>query len=426
MGWILASMIPLEHLKLLQDWEKQDWFNSLLAKTFDSQKMDPLALSKQIPQDLPIEERRSLSEYLEVFLKSFKRYDLQPNQRLLLDKLALEQSTSALLSKYKARLFNPILDTHKGPSYKLVDLCCGMGADSFFIDPKIEKTGVDLSPERLEMFNFNMTSLGHNFKVLQQDVTKLNLSTYNAFLLDPDRRASGERHFHWSSENMIPSLEQIKEMLKTCPNALIKLPPSADPWPQFDGSYEYLGDSKSCSELLLRCGELSNPTESISAVHCDTNDRLFTTKLELEEISKLSFVSTQSIAELKDSKNLFFAEPSPVAIRSNTWKTFLKQGCFLLNTNIPYLFSHNLIPSPFLRYWKVIEEIKPDISSLKKYLKKNDAQVLSIKKRGLDFSPESMLKKLPKKGKNKVILAFFPSDSKGNGTRCIILNRVTL
>jgi hypothetical protein len=418
-------MIPLEHLKLLQKWESESWFKDLLSTTYSNQKIDHLGLSKQIPKNLSIEERRSISEYLEVFLKSFKRYDLLANQRLLFDKLALEQSTSALISKYKSKLFTPFLDNSNNSSYQLADLCCGMGADSFFISPEIEKTGVDLSPERLEMFKFNIATLGHKFQTLEQDVTQLDLSTYNGFLLDPDRRASGERHFHWSSENMTPSLVQIQSMLKACPNALIKLPPSADPWPEFQGSYEYLGDSRSCSELLLRCGDFSNLKEEIAAVHCDTGDKLTTSKSELKEISNLNYISNESISELQKNESLFLAEPSPVAIRSGVWKIFLKQGCFLLNSNIPYLFSNSIIDSPFLRYWKVIEEVKPDSGSLKKYLKQNDSHVLSIKKRGLDFSPESMLKKLPKKGNNKVILVFFPTDSKGNGTRCLVLKRIT-
>lgn len=415
-------MIQLEHLKLLQKWESESWFKNLLSKTYINQKIDPLGLSKLIPNNLSPEERRSISEYLEVFLKSFKRYDLLPNQRLLFDKLALEQSTSAPISKYKSKLFIPYL---KKFSYKLADLCCGMGADSFYINPKIEKTGVDLSPERLEMFKFNMRILGHKFQTLKQDVTQLDLSPYNGFLLDPDRRAGGERHLHWSGENMIPTLEQIQSMLNVCPNALIKLPPSANPWPYFQGSYEYLGDSKSCSELLLRCGDFSNLKEEIVAVHCDTGDKLTTSRSELKEISNLKYLSDQSISELQKNENLFLAEPSPVAIRSGAWKVFLKQGCFLLNSNIPYLFSNSVIKSPFLRFWQIIEEVKPDSGSIKKYLKQSDSQVLSIKKRGLDFSPESMLKKLRKKGKNKIVLVFFPTDSKGHGTRCLVIQRIT-
>jgi rRNA pseudouridine-1189 N-methylase Emg1 (Nep1/Mra1 family) len=97
----------------------------------------------------------------------------------------------------------------------------------------------------------------------------------------------------------------------------------------------------------------------------------------------------------------------------------------LLNPNIPYLFSSTIVISPFLRYWKILEEVKPDLSSLKKHLKKIDARVLSIKKRGIEMNPEEFRKKLPKKGKLEVVLIFMPSDSKGKSTRCFITQRVS-
>lgn len=347
------------------------------------QGKDALAVAK-LCAHLDPEKRRSLTEYMALIPKMRRKFATEHS--LLLDGLAYEQSTAADLSKWKA--------SGVPKHWVVADLCCGMGADSMYLDPSIKVLGVDLSMERCAMFQHNMETMrpGALQQVVCADATVLPLQGVDLWFCDPDRRG-GERHGQWDPSQMRPSFEELDQMLQFCPRAMLKLPPSTDfralPWK--NARYSYLGDRKSCRELLVEIApEFSG---SLRAVHVDQDQCL---EGGLQE--------RWGVPVRDLSKWLY--EPSPVAIRS---KLYLQVAHDLqlwqLDSQIPYLSGDLAVESPFLERFQVLESMSWDKKALKKALKKWDAAEVVVKKRAVDVDPDALARELSnKKGSQKICL----------------------
>lgn len=344
---------------------------------------DALTLAR-LCAHLPMERRRALSEYLALGAKIAKKF--ATDLPLLLDALAYEQSTAADLSMWKAKLL--------AQGQTVADLCCGMGADSIFLDPQISVLGVDLAMERCVMFQRNMELMrpGGLSQALCADVNSLPLNKVDLWFCDPDRRG-GERHGQWDPSQMRPNFAELDALLQKNPRAMLKLPPSTDwqalPWK--NARYSYLGDARSCRELLVEIAP--EQKGGLCAVH-----------VEMDEYLSLSEGKLESLAARSLGGWLY--EPSPVAVRSRLYLPLAKSlGLAPLDPQIAYLTGDEALEHPYLERFQVLESLAWDPKQVKKALKKWDAGEVIVKKRSVDVNPDQLSKELSfKKGARKVHL----------------------
>ncbi len=79
-------------------------------------------------------------------------------------------------------------------------------------------------------------------------------------------------------------------------------------------------------------------------------------------------------------------------------------GATLIAPQIAYLSSDEEINSPFVRGFRVLDEMAFDRKKLKAYLREKNIGTLEIKKRGADIVPEELRKEMQLKGENAATL----------------------
>lgn len=116
---------------------------------------------------------------------------------------ALEQSSSEIISRYRAERFAPF--------GRVADLCCGIGGDTIGLAKDHEVLAVDLDPLRLAMAEANVGGYGCRERVTfrQEDVRKVDLSEFDAAFVDPDRRTEGKRQL--SIFKYQPALDELPQ-----------------------------------------------------------------------------------------------------------------------------------------------------------------------------------------------------------------------
>ena len=81
-----------------------------------------------------------------------------------------------------------------------------------------------------------------------------------------------------------------------------------------------------------------------------------------------------------------------------------KLHAHLFSAEIAYLTSDAEIRSPWVKGYRVLDNLTFDRKKLKAYLREREIGILEIKKRGADITPEQLRKELAPKGKGAATL----------------------
>ncbi|MDR2553818.1 MAG: class I SAM-dependent methyltransferase, partial [Fibromonadaceae bacterium] len=269
------SIEALEFLRLVE-------MRSITDEYFPLMK-NPLKLSEKLSEKFNAQERHALLHYLEILPKIREKFCLQKID-LICDRLAYEQATARDISEYKAKLWQS--------GTKIMDLCCGMGGDSFWLPAGIAASGVDIAPERVLMFNENMERLGLPHRAVLQNA--LEVAGGDFFCIDPARRGG-----------LNPNFENVLELSKKFCGGMVKLPPAYDEneLPK-ESDVLYLGNASDCRECLMLSGVFGKRMIRAVAV---CKDKTFEWQCEKSELQNINL-------EVKKLGN-FILEPNPVLVR---------------------------------------------------------------------------------------------------------------
>jgi SAM-dependent methyltransferase len=365
------AALPLEALEFLRNAEIH-----AIAEEYLPLLKNPLKLSEKLSKKFNPQERRAVMHYLEILPKIRKKFCLQ-NIDLICDRLAYEQATAKDISEYKAKLWHS--------NAKILDLCCGMGGDSFWLPKGIAVSGVDIAPKRVLMFNENMERLGLPHRAILQNA--LEVSGGDFFCIDPVRR-----------EELSPSFKNILELSKKFNGGMIKLPPA---FPENEIPKEsdimYLGNENDCRECLMLNGIFGK--ETIRAVAISKNET-FEWQCKKSELQNISL-------EVKKLGG-FILEPYPVLVRSHLFLSEAKKyGFWQIDRTLAYVSCENLLQkhSGFTAY-NVVEQSSLSTSNVKAMLKKHDIGKITLKKRGVEVVPETEIRRLAPKGEKEGVLFY--------------------
>jgi hypothetical protein len=337
---------------------------------------NPLKLSKKLYKKFNAQERHALFHYLELLPKIREKFCLQ-NIDLICDRLAYEQATARDISEYKAKLWQS--------GAKIMDLCCGMGGDSFWLPDGIVASGVDIAPERVLMFNENMERLGLPHKAVLQNALEVAGSDF--FCIDPARRGG-----------LNPGFESISELSKKFCGGMVKLPPAynENELPK-ESDVLYLGNASDCRECLMLNGIFGKGMVRAVAV---CKNETFEWQCEKSELRDINL-------EVKKLGN-FILEPNPVLVRSHLFLNEAKKhGFWQIDSTLAYLSCENLPPehNGFTAY-KIIEQSSLSTNHVKAMLRKHNAGKITLKKRGVEVVPEAEIRRLAPKGEKEYILFY--------------------
>lgn len=314
-------------------------------------------------------------------------------QRMIFTEPGLEQASRLAVAAIHAGRFRD------AKVQSVADLGCGIGAESLaFASLDLTVHSFEIDEVTAAVATYNLAPFD-NVVVEQADVTKLDLSKFDALFFDPARReltgaarAQALRKFDPSTYS--PTFDFVLSAAATKPTG-VKLGPGHphEAIPE-DCEAQWVSVGGDLVELGLWFGSLARPGIKRAALlitadgkHEITSDS--TTRLD----APLGNVAT------------YVYEPDNAVIRSHLIGQLAQQlGAHLFSAEIAYLTSDAQLHSPWIKGYRVLDNLTFDRKKLKAYLREREIGILEIKKRGSDITPEELRKELTPKGKGAATL----------------------
>jgi len=313
--------------------------------------------------------------------------------RMLFTEDGLEQATRLRVAALHAGRFR---DAGIG---RVADLGCGIGTESLAmasIGITVEAYEIDEVTAAIAAYNlagFDEATVHH------QDVTTVDLARFDGLMFDPARRELGgskrERATRkFDPADYSPRFDWVLEQAAAKPTG-IKLGPG-HPHEGIPDNCEaqWVSVEGDLVECTLWFGSLAREGIKRSA--------LLLADGQAHEITSDSTVRLDApIGE----RGEYVYEPDASVIRSHLVGELAEQmGARLFAPEIAYLTTDAPAPSPWVRGYRVLDEMAFDRKRLKAYLRERSIGVLEIKKRGADIVPEQLRKELALKGENAATL----------------------
>jgi hypothetical protein len=313
--------------------------------------------------------------------------------RMLFTEDGLEQATRLRVAALHAGRFRDagirsVADLGSGiGTESLAMASIGINVDAFEIDE------VTAAIAAYNLAGFDEATVHH------QDVTAVDLSAFEGLMFDPARRELGgskrERATRkFDPADYSPRFDWVLEQAATKPTG-IKLGPG----------HPHEGIPDNCEAQWVSVeGDLVECTLWFGSLARDGVKRsaLLLAKGEAHELTSESTVRLDApIGE----RGEYVYEPDASIIRSHLIGELAEQmGARLFAPEIAYLTTDAPAPSPWVKGYRVLDEMAFDRKRLKAYLRERSIGVLEIKKRGADIVPEQLRKEMALKGENAATL----------------------
>lgn len=327
--------------------------------------------------------------------------------QMLFTEAGLEQASRlAVAARHAGRFRNAGIT-------QVADLGCGIAAESLALAAiGIEVKAFDLDEVTAAIAQYNLNPFENAF-VEVADVTSIDLSGFEALFFDPARReltgpARAQAVRKFDPSQFSPNFDWVVEQAQHKPTG-IKLGPGHphDAIPE-NCEAQWVSVDGELVELGLWFGSVARNGIKRSALMIRGNESF--------EITSDSFESKPApLAELSS----YVYEPDNAVVRSHLIDVLAEQtSTHIFSPEIAYLTGANEIENPWIRGFKVVENMTFNRKKLKAYLRENEIGILEIKKRGSDIVPEQLRKELSLKGKNSATLIITRVDSAHRALIC--------
>ncbi|MFN8193399.1 MAG: class I SAM-dependent methyltransferase [Nocardioidaceae bacterium] len=300
---------------------------------------------------------------------------------------ALEQATRTRVAAHRAAR---VAATELGT---VLDLGCGIGGDLVaFARAGLTAAGVDLDPVRVAIAEANLAALGLPGAVQVADATEVDPAGFGVAFADPARRGARGRVF--DVDGWTPSWDFVQRLLggravvKAAPGIPHDLLPDGveAEWVSEAGEVKeaalwspVLATARRRATVLPRGGGLATLTEEDDPF--DGGDR-----------------PVRGVGA-------FLYEPDGAVIRAGL-VTAVAAGVHggLVDEHIAYVTSDESFHTPFAQAYRVVEQLPYREKQLKLALRQRGIGRLTIKKRGVEISPEGLRKRLSLTGEDEATL----------------------
>ncbi len=284
---------------------------------------------------------------------------------------ALEQATRRRVARHRAGR----LREHGVTS--LLDLGCGIGGDLVAAARAgIAVVGVERDPLRAELARVNLTALGLAGEVVVGDVVDQDRGGFDAVFADPARRDATRRVF--DPEAYSPSWSFVRELQTGA--SCVKVAPGI-PHDLLDDAIEaeWVSDGGELKEAALWSGRLAGVRRRATVLPAAV------TMTEADDPGGAVVGGPQA----------FVYEPDPAVIRAGLVTAVAALvGGTLLDPRIAYVTGPRRVDTPFARGYRVTDTLPFREKALRAALRERGIGVLTIKKRGVDITPELLRKRL--------------------------------
>ncbi|HWJ68254.1 MAG TPA: class I SAM-dependent methyltransferase [Nocardioides sp.] len=312
---------------------------------------------------------------------------------------ALEQATRLRVAEHRAGRAAAF------GTRTLVDLGCGIGGDLMAAARAgIVCAGVDLDPVRVAIAEANLAALGLPGAVQVADATTVDHGGFDLAFADPARRSGAGRSFR--VEDWTPPWTWVQGLLAR--DACVKVAPGIphDLVPA-GVEAEWVSDAGEVKEAALWSGRTATVARRATVIG---TGGLAT--LTDEDDPGPDEVGTGTVGA-------FLYEPDGAVIRAGLVTAVAAGvGGTLLDPRIAYVSGDQAFRTPFARGYRVLEELPYREKQLKAALRERGVGRLTIKKRGVDVSPEALRKRLALSGDNEATIVL--TRVAGDGTALLV------
>ncbi|NKZ07128.1 class I SAM-dependent methyltransferase [Actinomadura latina] len=287
--------------------------------------------------------------------------------RMYFTQAGLEQSTRASVAAHRARRFAARLD-----GARVLDLGCGIGADLIArARADLAGEGVELDLLTAEVAQANVAAFGLNASVRIGDATKATLDGFDAVFADPGRRTARGRVFDPRSYE--PPLDIVLDMARKLPAACVKVAPGIphEAVPD-DAEAEWVSVHGDVKEAALWLGSLAGDVgRRATLLKSDTDPEVWT-------------LTPQGL-DVPDVRawGRYLYEPDGAVIRAHLVGEVAELvGGGLADPHIAYITSDRLCPTPFASAYEIEDVLPFSVKRLRSELRRREAGVLTVKKRG--------------------------------------------
>ncbi|MBL4886110.1 MAG: hypothetical protein JKY95_16450 [Planctomycetaceae bacterium] len=321
--------------------------------------------------------------------------------QLWLTRQALEQATSEQVAAHKTKRFAE----YGSPVW---DLCSGMGGDAIALAQNCLVHACDLDAVILQLASWNaeVYQVADKITFHHQDVNQLDV-TGKVIHIDPDQRdVTGRRHLRL--EQIQPDLSRLQQMVEDCKAGMIKLSPASNFGGKFpDCEAELLSLRGECKAANIWCGELAQPGLWRATV--------------LPSGETIAGDPLSAWPEMGSIQSYFY-DPDPSLVRSGLVNLFAEQNSIArLDDAEEYLTCDELIESPFVTGFQVVDVLNRNERQLRKYLREHNIGTVEIKCRHVPVDIEKLRRSLPLKGEKSITLVYARVAGK---TQVVICQRV--
>jgi hypothetical protein len=289
---------------------------------------------------------------------------------------ALEQASSYDVAVHRATRF--------AGAARVLDLCCSVGGDLLPLAAVVPTTGVDLDEARLLLAQENAQTLGVDVSLVRADVTRLDPT--GTVFADPARRSGGRRVF--DARSYTPRLDVVLGWLPRLDALGVKVAPGID--------YDALPPDLEVEVVSLR-GDVKEAV--LWGGTARTGPSRTATLLPAGHALTATGAATPAVAP----PGRYLLDPDGAVVRAHLVAELAALiGGWLLDPTIAYDSADDPTPTPFGRWYAVLETLPFGLKPLRERLRAYDAGPVVVKKRGTAVEPEVLRRQLKLTGSREV------------------------
>lgn len=307
----------------------------------------------------------------------------------------LEQATRAPVARYRARR---LAGTGVASA---ADLGCGIGGDLIALAGcGLESRGIEADELRAEIARANLDALGLDGRVVLGDAETERIDPAETVFCDPARRNERGRIFDLA--HMRPSWQLVSQILSGSGVAKM-LPGIAHEDVPRGVEAEWISHDGDLVEACLWGADLADASRRATVL----------------SNTGIASISARGAAAKTGDVSAWIAEPDDAVIRAGLVAELAEDlRAHLIDPHLAYITADDLTMSDFARWFRVIDELPFGEKRLRAALDQRGIGTLTVKKRGVDITPERLIRRLRLRGPHSgtLILARI-----GSGARAFLV-----
>ena len=330
---------------------------------------DTLRWITELRKSLTLEQASAVLTTIRLRQKAVDKFP-QFADRMLFTEDSLQQASDPRIRLYRAQLLAP---------QSVLDACCSIGSDALaFAQAGHSVLGGDIDPVRIELARHNAQQMNLDVQFDVVDIMQAAPDNFDFIFYDPARRsADGKRIF--DIEQYIPPVSLIRQF--RAKEIAVKLSPAVDltQLDAYGGQVEFISVQGNLKEAVLW---KNRPTSRPMAT------------LISEAIYHFGHEHDEARVDITEPKQ-WLLEPDASILRAGLVQDLATTlDATMLDETIAYLTLDKHIPTPWGRYWRIVDWMPFHLKKLRRYLVERHVRSVTVKKRGFPMSPDEVIAKL--------------------------------